>query len=117
MKLLNRNVCLTSRVSILIIGSLLLSTLVIASVYRTAPVIIEEMKEEEVEAWEPTLEDIAFQDSMYAIIERTQLDLDTIRAGIDRILYKLEKFEYPDGTYDSIRYVVSGRIDKRRNKN
>jgi len=116
MKLLNKNVCLTSRVSILTIGSLLLSTLVIASVYRTAPVIIEEDKEE-VEAWEPTLEDIAFQDSMYAIIERTQLDLDTIRAGIDRILYKLEKFEYPDGTYDSIRYVVGGRIDKRRNKN
>ena len=117
MKLLNKNVCLTSRVSILTIGSLLLSTLVIASVYRTAPVIIEEMKEEEVEAWEPTLEDIAFQDSMYAIIERTQLDLDTIRAGIDRILYKLERFEYPDGTYDSIRYVVGSRIDKRRNKN
>jgi len=118
MKLLNKNVCLTSRVSILTIGSLLLSTLVIASVYRTAPVIIEEVKEEEeVEAWEPTLEDIAFQDSMYAIIERTQLDLDTIRAGIDRILYKLERFDYPDGTYDSIRYVVGGRIDKRRNKN
>ena len=113
MKLLNKNVCLTSRVSILTIGSLLLSTLVIASVYRAAPVIIEEVKEEEVEAWEPTLEDIAFQDSMYAIIERTQLDLDTI----DRILYKLERFEYPDGTYDSIRYVVGGRIDKRRNKN
>ena len=117
MKLLNKNVCLTSRVSILTIGSLLLSTLVIASVYRTAPVIIEEVKEEEVEAWTPTDEDIAFQDSMYAIIERTQLDLDTIRAGIDRILYKLERFEYPDGTYDSIRYVVGGRIDKRRNKN
>ena len=42
MKLLNKNVCLTSRVSILTIGSLLLSTLVIASVYRTAPVIIED---------------------------------------------------------------------------
>jgi len=69
------------------------------------------------EPWKPTQEDIAFQDSMYAIIERTQLDLDTIRAGIDRILYKLEIFDYPDGTYDSIRYVVGGKIDKRRNKN
>ena len=72
--------------------------------------------EEEVKPWEPTEEDIAFQDSMYCIIERTQLDLDTIRAGIDKILYKLERFDYPDGTYDSIRYVVGSKIDKRRNK-
>ena len=101
----------------MIIGSLLLSTLVIASVYRTTPVINEEIKEDkEVKAWEPTEEDIAFQDSMFAIIERTQLDLDTIRAGIDRILYKLERFDYPDGSYDSIRYVVGSKIDKRRNK-
>ena len=66
--------------------------------------------------WEPTEEDIAFQTEMYAIIEKTQLDLDTIRAGIDKILYKLERFDYPDGTYDSIRYIVGGKIDKRRNK-
>jgi hypothetical protein len=69
------------------------------------------------EPWTPTDEDIAFQDSMYAIIERTQLDLDTIRVGIDKILYKLERLDYSDGTYDSIRYVVGSKIDKRRNKN
>jgi membrane-associated PAP2 superfamily phosphatase len=34
MKLWNKNICLTSRVSILIIVSLMLSTLVIASVYK-----------------------------------------------------------------------------------
>ena len=90
----------------MVIISIFFSTLVLAGVWP----------KEEVKAWEPTNEDIAFQDSMYAIIERTQLDLDTIRAGIDRILYKLEKFDYPDGTYDSIRYVVGGKIDKRRNK-
>ena len=116
MKLLNKNVCLTSRVSILIIGSLLLSTLVIASAYKNTPVTEEIIIEKKVEVWVPTVEDIAFQTEMYAIIEKTQLDLDTIRAGIDRILYKLEKFDYPDGTYDSIRYVVGGKIDKRRNK-
>ena len=116
MKLLNRNVCLTSRVSILIIGSLLLSTWVIASVYKNTPVIEEIIIEKEAEVWVPTVEDIAFQTEMYEIIERTQLDLDTIRAGIDRILYKLERFDYPDGTYDSIRYVVGGKIDKVRNK-
>jgi len=115
MKLLKTNICLTSRVSLLTISALLLSTIVIASVYRTT-LVIEQVVEKEVEAWVPTIEDIAFQDSMYAIIERTQLDLDTIRSGIDRILYKLERFDYPDGTYDSIRYVVGSKIDKRRNK-
>ena len=115
MKLLNRNVCLTSRVSILIIGSLLLSTLVMASVYKNTPVIEEIGIEKKVEVWVPTKEDIAFQTEMYKIIERTQLDLDTIRAGIDRILYKLERFDYPDGTYDSIRYVVGSKIDRKRN--
>ena len=116
MKLLKTNICLSSRVSLLIIAALLLSTIVIASVYRTTLVIEEVVEEGEVEVWIPTIEDIAFQDSMYAIIERTQLDLDTIRSGIDRILYKLERFDYPDGTYDSIRYVAGGKIDKRRNK-
>ena len=116
MKLLKTNICLTSRVSLLTIAALLVSTLVIASVYRTTLVIEEVVEEETVEVWIPTIEDIAFQDSMYAIIERTQLDLDTIRSGIDRILYKLERFDYPDGTYDSIRYVAGGKIDKRRNK-
>tara|TARA_R110002074_G_scaffold10535_1_gene39936 strand:- start:142 stop:480 length:339 start_codon:yes stop_codon:yes gene_type:complete len=112
MKLLNKNVCLTSRISILFICSLLFSTLVIASVYKKPTLVVIE----EVEVWEPTKEDIAFQTEMYEIIERTQLDLDTIRAGIDRILYKLDRFDYPDGTYDSIRYIVGGKIDRRRNK-
>ena len=97
----------------MVIISIFFSTLVLAGVWSKEE---EKIIKEEVKAWEPTDEDIAFQDSMYAIIERTQLDLDTIRAGIDRILYKLEKFDYPDGTYDSIRYVVGGKIDKRRNK-
>ena len=97
----------------MVIISIFFSTLVIAGVWpKKENTIIKE----EIEAWEPTDEDIAFQTEMYAIIEKTQLDLDTIRLGIDKILYKLEKFDYPDGTYDSIRYVVGGKFDKRRNK-
>tara|TARA_R110000851_G_C13063532_1_gene564193 strand:- start:665 stop:1012 length:348 start_codon:yes stop_codon:yes gene_type:complete len=115
MKLLNKNLCLTSKESLLILVSILLSTLVIASVYKTTPVIEEIIKDQEVEVWTPTTEDIAFQDSMYVIIERTQLDLDTIRAGIDRILYKLDRVDYPDGSYDSVRYVLGGIIDRKRN--
>jgi hypothetical protein len=115
MKILNKNVCLTSKESLLILASLLLSTLVIASVYNTKP-IVEEIVEDEVEVWIPTDEDIAFQTEMYTIIERTQLDLDTIRAGIDRILFKLERLDYQDGSYDSIRYVVGSKFDRKRNK-
>ena len=112
MKIRNTNICLTSRKSIMVIFILLFSTIGLAKILKPLPKI-EKIKEK---PWKPTKEDIAFQDSMYCIIERTQLDLDTIRMGIDKILYKLEKFDYPDGTYDSIRYVVGGKIDKRRNK-
>ena len=97
----------------MVIISIFFSTLVLAGVWSKEE---EKIIKEEVKAWEPTDEDIAFQTEMYAIIEKTQLDLDTIRAGIDKILYKLEKFDYPDGTYDSIRYIVGSKIDKRRNK-
>ena len=52
---------------------------------------------------------------------RNEMILSSKKKGVitdsESNIYKLEKFEYPDGTYDSIRYVVGGRIDKRRNKN
>ena len=31
------------------------------------------------------------------------------------IVYILERLDYPDGSWDSIRYVKGGVIDKRRN--
>ena len=55
-----------------------------------------------IDTWVPTKEDIAYQDSMYQIIQNTQSDVDTIKVHID---YILERLEYPDGTYDSIRIV------------
>ena len=95
MKFWNINICLTSRKSIMVIISLLLSTIVIASV------------------WIPTAEDIAYQDSMYTIIQSTQNDITDIKNDIVHIL---ERLDYADGTWDSIRYVKGGAIDKRRNK-
>ena len=92
---------------------LLISTLVLASVWSVEEV--EEIKETpptNKEMWIPTEEDIAYQDSMYTIILNTQSDIDTIK---DNIVYILERLEYKDGTYDSIRYVKGGKIDKRRN--
>ena len=110
MKLWNTNICLTSRKSIMVIISLFLSTLVIASVWPDKIVVVEVVEEV---AWIPTAEDIAYQDSMYTIIKSTQNDLTDIKKDIVHIL---ERLDYEDGTYDSIRYVKGGAIDKRRNQ-
>ena len=110
MKLLRYSVCLTSKSSILIIVSLLLSTIVIASVWPRNVAVIEEKQEE---AWIPTAEDIADQDSMYQRIKGTQNDISDIKKDIVHIL---ERLDYEDGSWDSIRYVKGGAIDKRRNK-
>ena len=110
MKIWNTNICLTSRPSIMIIIALLLSTLVLASVWPEE--VIEIIEDEEVEVWIPTAEDILYQDSMYTIIRNTQNDVTDIKEDIVLIL---ERLDYEDGTYDSIRYVKGSAIDKRRN--
>ena len=113
----NKNICLTSRKSLMVIIILLVSTLVLAKVLYT-PEHIVEVKEipptnnEETEMWIPTEEDIAYQDSKFQIIQNTQNDIDTIKK---EIIYILERLDYADGTSDSIRYVKDGKIDKRRN--
>ena len=112
----NKNICLTSRKTILFISVILLSTLVLAGVlYESEPIIEEGTVDVEVteEMWIPTKEDIAYQDSMYTIIQNTQSDIDTIKQSI---VYILERLDYEDGTYDSIRYIQGGKIDKIRNK-
>ena len=110
MKIWNTNICLTSRPSIMVIIALLLSTLVLASVWPEE-VVIEEVEKEKM--WIPTAEDIQYQDSMYTIIQNTQNDVTDIKEDIVLIL---ERLDYADGTYDSIRYVKGGKIDKRRNQ-
>ena len=107
----NKNICLTSRKTLLLIIVILFSTLVLASVWSGSENIIEEGIEvpEEIEGmWIPTEEDIAYQDSMYQIIQNTQKDITEIK---DDIVYILERLDYPDGTWDSIRYVKGGKID------
>ena len=109
MKLWNTNVCLTTPKSIMVLITLLLSTLVLASVWPEEVVVVEE----KIEVWIPTEEDILYQDSMYTIIRNTQNDVTDIKKDIVHIL---ERLDYEDGTYDSIRYVKGGKIDKHRNK-
>ena len=94
----------------MIIIALLLSTLVLASVWPKE-IIVEEVKSED-QMWIPTEEDILYQDSMYTIIRNTQNDVTDIKEDIVLIL---ERLDYVDGTHDSIRYVKGEKIDKKRN--
>jgi len=96
----------------MIIISLFLCVTVLANVWPKE-VIIEEVKVDEEKPWIPTKEDIAYQDSMFSIIQNTQNDITDIKQDIVLIL---ERLDYEDGTWDSIRYVKGGAIDKRRNK-
>ena len=117
MKIWNKCICLTSSKSLMVIGTLLISTLVIASAWTSVVPIVETPVEQvEVqlteEVWIPTADDIAYQDSMYQIIQSTQSDISDIKKDIVHIL---ERLDYEDGTYDSIRYVEGGVIDMRRN--
>ena len=88
----NKNICLTSRKTTLLIVIVLLSTLVLAGVlYESKPLpIIEEGIEE---MWIPTKEDIAYQDSMYTIIRNTQSDVDTIKVQVQHIIERLDDFD------------------------
>jgi len=106
-------ITLTSK-NILIIVILLFSTIVLANVWpKEVEEIIEEGTEgEQEEMWVPTKEDIEYQDSMYQIIQNTQNDITDIKEDIVHIL---ERLDYEDGSYDSIRYVKGGKIDQRRN--
>ena len=111
MKIWNTNICLTSPGSIMIMVALLFSTIVLANVWTEEIIKTEDNTEDKM--WIPTKEDIAYQDSMYTIISNTQNDITDIK---EDIVYILERLDYEDGTWDSIRYVKGGAIDKHRNK-
>jgi len=98
----------------MIIISLFLCATVLANVWPKEVIeVIKEVKVDEEKPWIPTKEDIAYQDSMYSIIQNTQNDITDIK---EDIVYILERLDYEDGTWDSIRYVKGGKIDKHRNK-
>ena len=102
-----------NRTLITIVLLLLLALLCYGTYDYCRPIEQEETTDPIEEAmWIPTKEDIVYQDSMYSIIQSTQSDIDTIKASI---MYILERLDYADGTYDSIRYKKGGAIDVRRN--
>ena len=123
MKIWNKCICLTSRKTLMIIATLLISTILIAGVLYvpeniepSAELPIEQPEQPDTsyteEMWVPTADDIAYQDSMYTIIQNTQNDITEIKQDI---VYIIERLDYPDGSHDSIRYVKGGKIDRRRN--
>jgi len=115
MKIWNTNICLSSRVSIFVMTIVSCSTLLLADVMLDPEKVIIKPTEE---PWKPSEADIAYQDSMFNIVEQTSMDMDTIKRSIDNILYKLERLEYEDGSYDSIRYVEGSQFDiNRSNRN
>ena len=115
MKIWNQCICLDNKKTIIaLIAIILFSTLVLASVWPDEVVVevIEEGTVDTEEMWVPTKEDIAYQDSMYQIIQNTQSDVDTIKEQVQMII---ERLDHSDGTHDSIRYVKGGLIDRTRN--
>ena len=81
----------------MVIIILLVSTLVLAGVLYVPEPIIEiketpPVKNDE-EMWIPTKEDIAYQDSMYTIIQNTQSDLDTIKLQVKQIIERLNHYD------------------------
>jgi len=108
MKFWNKNIYLTNRLYILVTIGALFSTLILASVWPGEEVKKTKCNED---MWVPTEEDIAYQDSMYTIIQNTQSDVDTIKIQVQMII---ERLDYPDDSWDSIRYVDKNKENQSR---
>ena len=78
--------CLSSAHCLIIFAVVLFSSIAIASSMTGS----EKTMEEDPQYWIPTKEDIAYQDSMYRIIQQTQLEVDTIKQSIDHIIDRLD---------------------------
>ena len=102
------NTCISSTTILLIIGTLFMSSIAIASIlnHYNHPAPHKDIIPQDSVQWIPTKEDIEYQDSMWTIINRTQKDVDIIKEDIEDILYKLDRIEYEDGTWDSVRIPI-----------
>ena len=80
------NKCISSANCLIIFCIVLFSSIAIASSITGS----EKTMDEDPQYWIPTKEDIAYQDSMYRIIQQTQLEVDTIKQSIDHIIDRLD---------------------------
>ncbi len=89
---IGRCITLSSRNILTIAMVCIFSTMLIGSVIHVSNSKIDICKTDE-EMWIPTKEDIAYQDSMYNIIQNTQSDVDTIKVQVQQIIERLDDFD------------------------
>jgi hypothetical protein len=76
------------------IGILAIVCIVLCSVMLVGSVMNDHKTRKDIpQGWIPTDEDIAYQDSMWNIINQTQMEVDTIKESIDHIINRLDEIE------------------------
>jgi len=86
-----------NRITIIIVLLIAVAGLGIGTYMYCMPIDQEEtVPSNKEEIWIPTKEDIAYQDSMYSIIQHTQQDVDTIKVHIEQIIERLDNKEEAD---------------------
>ncbi len=85
-------ITLSSRNILTIAMVCVFSTMLIGSVIHVSNSKIDLCKTDK-DMWIPTKEDIAYQDSMYNIIQNTQSDVDTIKVQVQQIIERLDDFD------------------------
>ncbi len=76
------------------IGIIAIVCIVLCSVMLIGSVMNDPKTSKDIpQGWIPTMEDIAYQDSMWNIINQTQMEVDTIKESIDHIINRLDEIE------------------------
>ena len=88
----NKNIGMR-RTLVLLASIGLLATLCYGTYLFNEPTIAEKACPLNKDTWIPTPDDIAYQDSMYSIIQHTQQDVDTIKVHIQQIIIRLDDLD------------------------
>ena len=84
---------LTSINIVIVFAIALISIMAIASITSTEEETRIEPIPQDSTYWIPTEEDIAYQDSMWIIIDETKKDVDTLKESIDHIIERLDEID------------------------
>ncbi len=76
------------------ISIIAITCIVLFSVMLIGSVMSDHTTREDIpQGWIPTEEDIAYQDSMWTIVNQTSLEVDTIKESIDHIIDRLDEMQ------------------------
>ncbi len=76
------------------ISIIAIACIVLFSVMLIGSVISDHTTNNDIpQQWIPTDEDIAYQDSMWVIVNQTSLEVDTIKESIDHIIDRLDELQ------------------------